>query len=189
MPKRAQTSDEPVVISAAEVPLIIASLERRNKSLPQWDLYAHFMLQTGMRTGEVRALTVDDVSDERILVSKNFTQNHGLKLSTKTNRQRWVPLNPVAQGILERLVPEDGYFFPWVRKTFASYFRYHMISLHRQGVICRKYRPYDLRHTAISRWLEAGIPVTQAASWAGNTAAVIWRHYASTTTDYEMPIL
>ena len=42
---------------------------------------------------------------------------------------------------------------------------------------------------AISRWLEAGIPVAQAAQWAGNTSEVIWKHYASNTTDYEMPVL
>jgi len=51
------------------------------------------------------------------------------------------------------------------------------------------YRPYDLRHVAISRWLEAGIPVTQAAQWAGNTSEVIWKHYAGSTTEYEMPVL
>lgn len=29
-------------------------------------------------------------------------------------------------------------------------------------------RPYDLRHAAISGWLNAGVPVTQVAEWAGN---------------------
>jgi len=52
-----------------------------------------------------------------------------------------------------------------------------------------RYRPYDLRHVAISRWLEAGIPVAQAAQWAGNTSEVIWKHYAGNTTEYEMPVL
>ena len=42
---------------------------------------------------------------------------------------------------------------------------------------------------AISRWLEAGIPVAQAAAWAGNTSEVIWKHYANVTQDYEMPVL
>jgi hypothetical protein len=35
----------------------------------------------------------------------------------------------------------------------------------------------------------AGIPVTQAAQWAGNTSEVIWKHYAGSTKDYEMPVL
>jgi integrase len=62
-------------------------------------------------------------------------------------------------------------------------------QLHSAGLVKNKYRPYDLRHVAISRWLEAGIPVTQAAQWAGNTSEVIWKHYAGTTASYEMPEL
>jgi hypothetical protein len=27
-------------------------------------------------------------------------------------------------------------------------------------------RPYDLRHAAVSLWLDAGVPPTQAAEWA-----------------------
>jgi integrase len=39
-------------------------------------------------------------------------------------------------------------------------------------------RPYDLRHFAISYWLNAGVSVSQAAEWAGNSEAVIWAVYA-----------
>jgi hypothetical protein len=62
-------------------------------------------------------------------------------------------------------------------------------QLHAAGLTKHRYRPYDLRHVAISRWLEAGIPVTQAASWAGNTSEVIWKHYAGSTVEYVMPVL
>lgn len=189
MPKKPQAEHEPTVIPAKEIPLVLASLERQNKSLPQWDLYAKFMLQTGMRTGEVRALTVKDRDGDRILVSKTFTQDHGLKLSTKTNKARWVPLNVVAREILESLQPVDGFYFPWTRRTFAGYFNSHMHSLHEQGVISHKYRPYDLRHTAISRWLELGLSVAQCASWAGNTPEVIFKHYCAVTFDSAMPVL
>jgi hypothetical protein len=27
-------------------------------------------------------------------------------------------------------------------------------------------RPYDLRHAAVSTWLNAGVPATQVAAWA-----------------------
>jgi hypothetical protein len=42
---------------------------------------------------------------------------------------------------------------------------------------------------AISRWIEEGIPVMQAAKWAGNTSEIIWKHYANVTQEYEMPTL
>lgn len=39
-------------------------------------------------------------------------------------------------------------------------------------------RPYDLRHAAVSTWLAAGVPPTQAAAWAGHSVAVLLKVYA-----------
>lgn len=39
-------------------------------------------------------------------------------------------------------------------------------------------RPYDLRHACVSLWLNAGVPATQVAEWAGHSAQVLWRVYA-----------
>jgi hypothetical protein len=36
-------------------------------------------------------------------------------------------------------------------------------------------RPYDLRHAAVSLWLNAGVPPTQVADWAGHSVAVLLR--------------
>ena len=40
-------------------------------------------------------------------------------------------------------------------------------------------RPYDLRHAAVSTWLNAGVPAPQVAEWAGNSVNVLLRVYAS----------
>jgi integrase len=37
--------------------------------------------------------------------------------------------------------------------------------------------PYDLRHAAVSTWLNAGVPATQVAEWAGHSVAVLLRVY------------
>lgn len=39
-------------------------------------------------------------------------------------------------------------------------------------------RPYDLRHAAVSTWLNAGVPAPQVAEWAGHSVAVLLRVYA-----------
>lgn len=39
-------------------------------------------------------------------------------------------------------------------------------------------RPYDLRHAAVSTWLNAGVPPTQVAEWAGHSVQVLMRVYA-----------
>ncbi|GEL19579.1 site-specific integrase [Pseudonocardia asaccharolytica] len=38
--------------------------------------------------------------------------------------------------------------------------------------------PHDLRHAAVSTWLNAGIPATQVAEWAGHSVAVLLQIYA-----------
>lgn len=190
MPKAPQKDEEIVVIPRDEIGLVMVALEaKQTYRSTNWATYAEFMLQTAMRTGEVRALTWSDIKDDKILVHKNFTLTHGLKNSTKTNKKRWVPLNAKCKEILDSLDQNEEYLFPWDRSSFQSYFRKKMDRLRAADLITHLYRPYDLRHTAISRWIEAGIPVAQVASWAGNTADVIWRHYANTTQTYEIPVL
>ncbi|MCK9898183.1 hypothetical protein [Frankia sp. AgB32] len=39
-------------------------------------------------------------------------------------------------------------------------------------------RPYDSRHAAVSGWLNAGVPVTQVAEWAGHSVRVCLLVYA-----------
>jgi integrase len=190
MPKAPQKSCEITVIPRHEIALVLTALTAKlTYREVDWSLFAEFMLQTAMRTGEVRAAKWSDIKDGKLLVHSNFTLTHGLKDSTKTNKQRWVPLNPRALEILEELPRHSDFIFPWDRLAFQSFFGKRMSQMHEAGLIEKRYRPYDLRHVAISRWLEAGIPVTQAAQWAGNTSEVIWKHYAGSTTDYEMPVL
>jgi integrase len=39
-------------------------------------------------------------------------------------------------------------------------------------------RPYDLRHAAVSTWLNAGVPATTVAEWAGHSVEVLLKIYA-----------
>jgi integrase len=188
MPKAPQRDEEIIVIPRNEIGLVLAALEAKlTYRTVNWSAYTEFMLQTAMRTGEVRALRWVDIKDNKILVHQNWTLTHGLKDSTKTNKKRWVPLNGKCKAILDTLPRESEYLFPWDRLAFQSYFRKKLQPLHQVGLISHHYRPYDCRHTAISHWIEAGIPVPQVAAWAGNTSEVIFKHYCNTTKEYEMP--
>jgi len=195
MPKPPQKDREIVVIPRDEISLVLIALSsKKHHRAVNWSLYAEFMLQTAMRTGEVRALKWKDIQEGKIIVHSNYTLTHGHKNSTKTNKKRKVPMNARVLEILNEVklnnTPNpDDYIFPWNRYAFQSFFRDKVDELYDAGLIKGRYRPYDLRHLAISRWLEAGIPVTQAAQWAGNTSEVIWKHYAGVTQDFEMPVL
>lgn len=190
MPKAPQRDEEIVVIPRGELGLVLAALSaKRTHQEVNWSWYTEFMLQTAMRTGEVRALRWEDIKENKILVHQNYTLTHGLKNSTKTNKRRWVPLNNKCQEILEQLPKDNTFIFPWDRIAFQSYFRKKLKPLYDVNLISHLYRPYDCRHTAISHWIEAGIPVPQVASWAGNTSEIIFKHYCNTTQEYTMPIL
>lgn len=39
-------------------------------------------------------------------------------------------------------------------------------------------RPYDLRHAAVSTWLNGGVPAPQVAAWAGHSVNVLLWVYA-----------
>jgi integrase len=190
MPKAPQRDEEIIVIPRNEIGLLLAALEaKQTYRHVNWSSYTEFMLQTAMRTGEVRALRWSDIKDNKILVHQNWTLTHGLKDSTKTNKKRWVPLNGKCKTILDSLPQDSEYLFPWDRLAFQSYFRKKLQPLHQVGLLSHLYRPYDCRHTAISQWIEAGIPVPQVANWAGNTSEVIFKHYCNTTQEYAMPEL
>jgi hypothetical protein len=38
--------------------------------------------------------------------------------------------------------------------------------------------PYQLRHAAVSTWLNAGVPATQLAEWAGHSVHALLKVYA-----------
>lgn len=38
--------------------------------------------------------------------------------------------------------------------------------------------PYSLHHACVSTWLNAGVPPTQVAAWAGHSVEVLLRVYA-----------
>lgn len=190
LPKAPQRDHEVRVILREEIPIAEAAMSAKvHHRMVDWSLYFNAQLQTGARTGEVRAMKWSDIDGSRIRIHSNYTLTHGHKPTTKTNKARWVPLNQRMKQVLEGLPQGSEYIFPWDRQAYQCFFRRKMQELHQAGLIKFRYRPYDLRHTAISRWLEAGIPVSQIASWAGNTSEVIWKHYAGTTTEYEMPDL
>ena len=55
--------------------------------------------------------------------------------------------------------------------------RHRALTKH-QAASSLVHRPYDLRHSAVSTWLAAGVDPVQVAAWAGHSVAVLHRVYA-----------
>ncbi len=123
--------------------------------------------------------------------SGDAREDHGLK-HRATTESRPVPSVPPLVQLLRRHVEQfgtgrHGLLFP------ARSFRQGPVSIATYLRVWRQARaavledadrsplarrPYDLRHAALSTWLNAGVPPTLVAEWAGNSVEVLLRVYA-----------
>jgi integrase len=68
-------------------------------------------------------------------------------------------------------VPNNAYTTTWRKAREAA------LTPAQQRSLLGK-RPYDLRHACLSTWLNAGVPATQFAEWAGNSVKLLLAVYA-----------
>ncbi|MFC7529130.1 tyrosine-type recombinase/integrase [Actinoplanes sp. GCM10030250] len=77
----------------------------------------------------------------------------------------------VTQGYGSGPVSKETYSRVWRAARKAG------LTLAQQRTPLAK-RPYDLRHAAVSLWLNEGVPATQVAEWAGHSVHVLLKVYA-----------
>ncbi len=158
----------------AEVEQILAVAE------PPHKLAMVILAETGMRVGELKWLTWDDVDfDHGVL---HIRPKDGWK--PKTGDQRVVPMHPVVRKLLSGLPRRC----PWVL-TSASSSRYpkgdHQISERRllqylKRILKRLGLPghvHTFRHSFISDALTKGIPEAVLRSWVGHVDPEVMQLY------------
>ena len=117
-------------------------------------------------------------------------QERGLK-HRADNETRTIPIPPVLVGLLRAHIKRygttlDGRVFQTARAASCR-----TPATTRYGTEARKEaltpaqyrsplgrRPYDLRHAAVSLWLNSGVPATEVARRAGHGVAVLLKIYA-----------
>jgi integrase len=190
------------VLGIEEVQTLLLDL----KINEEW-YYALFALwlSTGLRNGELRGLTWDCIRwpDGELLIHKALRvdglNNHKfLWASTKTGKERIVPLNPIVIKVLEehkeRMVaaglyePHGLVFFTPVShrnvydSLLAAVFKR---SLKRCGLQPR--RLYAQRHTFLSHALAMGNSPADLAAAAGHSTKILMDTYAKPTGRLLMP--
>ncbi|RHW25226.1 site-specific integrase [Nocardioides immobilis] len=147
---------------------------------PQYRALVIFLAYSGLRIGEACALRWSNVDADRSQVVVTHTASevagHGLQLTVPKTAaaRRTVPLpHHVTEALRSH---RAGLSAPWVfttttgaqvnprafnRRPFAT-------ALRRTGITCRV---HDLRHTAISHWIRAGVDLPRVKAWAGHTDA------------------
>jgi integrase len=102
-----------------------------------------------------------------------------------------VPIPPPQTDLLRHHLREfdtapDGRLFPAVRggllgdKMYGDIWRAARVATFTPAEAASPLarRPYDLRHAAVSTWLNAGVDATLVAAWAGHSVQVLLQVYA-----------
>jgi len=132
-------------------------------------------LNTGMRQGEILGLKWDWIDFEKNFISIPQT-------NTKSKKERKVPINSVLKTLLlERklAVGNTKYVFPsprgveknlaWVKRSFKT-------ACKKAGI--ENLRFHDLRHTAATRLVDAGIPLHAIAKLLGHSTVRVTERYS-----------
>ena len=126
-------------------------------------------LETGLRQGELIKLLWKDVDlDSRLLKARD----------TKNGDDRVIPLSNKSLSILESLPRLDKAVFNASHSSLQNAWK-RLIK--RSGLIDLHF--HDLRHEAISRFIERGLTIPEAASISGHKALSMLLRYAHPNLD------
>jgi integrase len=154
-----------------------------------------FLLGTGLRPGEVRALKWTDITSDckSILVIDSVDGQNKSKGRTKTARsRRKLQLSKSMIELLLSLPKISVYVFPakesngilnwnnWTKRIWKP------VLIEALGE--NLYRgPYHLRHTAITRWIDQGVPINRVVAMAGTSIECLQRNYMGVLDDLTIP--
>lgn len=132
-------------------------------------------IDTGMRRGELFALTWSNIDLLAGLINLRAT-------TTKTLTARSVGMTPrviEALTALRATAPPDANTSVFgIKSTIKTSF---MAALREAGI--EGFRFHDLRHTAITRMIEAGVPPAQVRKISGHTQMTTFARYVNPNAD------
>ncbi|MEL7038676.1 MAG: tyrosine-type recombinase/integrase [Cyanobacteria bacterium J06592_8] len=159
--------------------------------------YVCFCFYVGGRPSEVIALTWSDIAEDlsQINFSKAIVAGVGGKQKCeglKTQKKRTFPCNCQVKEILSQVgrtnrKANTQVFTSVTGKVIdIGYFReIWQKILDELGIEYRK--PYQMRHTFITLCIEAGLDAKDIAKLVGNSAGIIYKHYAGYKAGLSVP--
>lgn len=189
-----------------------AIVEAFRQRKPHYLSFVQFLFLTGCRTGEAIALQWKHINSActQITFCESYDGELKLRKTTKTGVSRRFPCNQQLSSLLLSIRPtspsSDSLVFTsptglpvnnneftnkvWRgRKDGQKVYKGIVTALVDEGKVQRYRCLYNTRHTFISQCIEAGVPITQIASWVGNSPEIIMRHYAGCVSSLEVPNL
>ena len=167
---------------------------------PKYRLLLNLLYYTGMRIGEIIALTYSDFmsSDKpgekiiRISVNKSYNSVYRLLKDTKNHKNRVIPLpecvveifNEVYRDHLQHGGNENARIITWNHSACRM-----MIEKACKTTGLRTYCCHDFRHTYISNLIRLNVPLPIIEFVSGDTQETILKHYSHMFNGDELLLL
>lgn len=183
-------------LSKEEVSLI-AKYQLSNYQQARYSLITKFLFLTGIRYGELIALTESDYTGDKIIVSGTYDYDNKVKTTTKTvGSYRNVDLPKNAQDILNQLIDENNSMDQLNKKYIFTTRTGKPLSLQSYNLslrtsakaigIDKKVSSHILRHSHISLLTELGIPLKAIMDRVGHEdSKTTLRIYTHTTKNMQ----
>lgn len=170
-------------MSDTEIEAFLALQKPRNASAEHWDrwtLFFEILSLTGLRTGELAKMKVENV---------NFGISCFEVLDDKTHRNRYVPIPPNISAKINRYVHDlkGDYLFPSLRgggdyvDNVDWHYNFHS-RLKRLGIKRPGLSPYSLRHSFITKMLDEGVSIFHVQKIVGHSQLSTTEKYTHLTT-------
>lgn len=193
--------------TATERDLIIAAFKTnqfchpftsKNHLHSNYATYVEFLFYTGCRPSEAIGLqwkNVDFCKGIVIFQGAVVQSPRGRirKEGLKTQAFRRFKINDQLREILEDAKPPnhsaESLVFPAAEGGFIvqDNFRKRVWKKVLQGLQLQYRKPYQTRHTFITLCLDKGIDAKDIAQWVGNSAEIIYQHYAGSRHNLQVP--
>jgi len=193
--------------TAVERDLIIAAFKTnrfchpftsKNHLHSNYAAYVQFLFYTGCRPSEAIGLQWKNIDlDKRIVLFKEaVVQSPGGRIrkeGLKTQSFRRFKINGQLHQILEDTIPlnfnTNSLVFPAPEGGFIvqDNFRKRVWRKVLEGLGLQYRVPYQTRHTFITLCLDKGIDAKDIAQWVGNSPEIIYKHYAGSRHNLQVP--
>ncbi len=158
-------------------------IEILKESEPMGDI-AEFLLLTGMRIGEARMITWQDIdcTDKMIRLERH-------KTSERTHRPRYIPLSTRALEILEKQKLKDSQNGKTVftgekgQPLTKSAVKSRLKRLREKHPELKKFNWHKLRHTCATLLAKKKVPERVAQTILGHSSNLMTRYYTATDND------
>ena len=178
-PKRERIQDK--YLEPAELSRLLDSMNET-----RWKLVSEFLALSGLRVGELAALTRSDVSSDYIHVAKTYDANNKVVTSAKTySSKRDVYIQDELKECIARIneytkwqAEVCGYesilFFPNVDGGYMEYYTYRKyLAENAVKAINRHVTPHTLRHTHASILFARGMDLQAVSDRLGHSDSKI----------------